>query len=162
MVNGPFTEAHDKSHEPAPSVFVALNGIVRCRHAVKCQIIYPEGLTVIQAQWKINGTFHTVANKFPVGFGDYKVDFPVYAQQGYEGVGIEVIGVVVTGGYDVNNIQQFRLNDQFTNPHVRFDGALVLFCKGIREVGIEQNAYPFPLNEKTTLTKPPDIELILT
>src|SRR5436190_18333691 len=41
-----------------------------------------------------------------------------------------------------------------------FIGSCVFFCKRIREVGIDQYPFPLPLQQKTTLSQPPQMKML--
>ena len=80
------------------------------------------------------------------------------AGDGEERGGVEVVGVEVAGGGEVDHVEEVRGDDAFAEAHVRFGGGGVFFSEGVGEVGVEEEIVALPLEEKAALAEPPDAE----
>ena len=81
------------------------------------------------------------------------------AQQRDERVGVEMIGVIVAGGDDVDEVEPRGIDDARGHAHVRLVGVRVLRRQRIRQIRVEQQMTPAPLHQEAALPQPPQSEV---
>ncbi len=82
----------------------------------------------------------------------------VDAGQRAQRVGVEVVGVRVRGGHDVDEAEPGRVDDELGHAHVRLVGVRVLARQRVGEVRVEQQVPPLPGHEEAALAQPPEVE----
>ena len=73
----------------------------------------------------------------------------------------EVVGVVVSGGDEVDEVEPLGGHHARRHAHVQLVGGGVFLGERVGEVGIEQEVAALPLDEKAALSQPPEPEAVV-
>ncbi len=71
-----------------------------------------------------------------------------------------MIGVVVARSHHIDEVEPFRGDDALRHADVRLVCRSVFMGEGIGEIGIEEQVVALPLDEKTALPQPPDVQVV--
>ena len=132
MVNGPWTKLDDVAKVPAAAFIVFVEGLVRRRDAGEFKIGQGSRFSSVQAQELLCGDPQAISCELPVGFGDHQPQRWIDAKQRFQRLGIEMVGVVMARGDDIDKIQSFRRDYARGHPHVGFIGLRVFGRERIR------------------------------
>ena len=80
------------------------------------------------------------------------------ARERAQRVGVEVVGVRVRGGHDVDEAEPRRVDHPLGHAHVRLVGAGVLAGQRVRQVRVEQQVAAVVGDQEAALAEPPEVE----
>ena len=115
-----------------------------------------QGSTVIQRRQTRLLNAQTFGRETGVRRGHYHRQPRVCPQQRHEGLGVQMVGVIMTGGHHVDEVQPLRSYDPPGHADVRFVGRGVLLRQRVGEVGVQQQVAPLPCQQEPALPEPPD------
>src|SRR5690606_15571565 len=125
------------------------------------ELTHRQGRPVIHTQWKSGTATCSRGNKIPVGLRDNEGNARVVAKDRNQRLGVKMVRVVVAGGNDGDSLKQFGIHNPFTHSDMRLVSVRIFLRKGIRQVRIDKNALPLPLQEKAALSQPPQVKITL-
>jgi len=158
VVNRPAVDFGDEAHEVMAAFRVGREFVVGGGKAVEADAGVLEALAVVEAERFGRGGFHPPGDEAAIGFGDGERGRGVGGEERLQGLAVEVVGVVVAGGDEIDPGETARLEDALGDAFVRLVGAGVFVGQRIREVGVEENASPAAGHEEAALPEPPGVE----
>src|SRR5438552_13990497 len=72
-----------------------------------------------------------------------------------------MVGVVVTRGDDINEVQARRIDHALCHAHMRLIGGRVFLRQRVGQVRIEQQVLALKLHQKSTLAQPPKTQIVV-
>ena len=126
---------------------------------VKAECAHLSVVSVVQAHRPGRVAFQPIGYECPVGLGYYELKVRVRRPQGAERLAVQMIGVVVTGGHNVDEVE--ALPGATTRSVMRMWGlsvAAYFLREGIGEVGIEEEEASLPFEEEAALAEPPEVQ----
>lgn len=114
---------------------------------------------VVEANDTGVGETGTFLDRGSIRFGTDHDPDGVGSGQGAEGVGIEVVGMVVAGGDDADEAETSGVDDTFGDADVGLVGIGVFTGEGIGEIGVDEEEPALVMEEIPGLTEPPEVRL---
>ena len=104
--------------------------------------------------------FEALGGKPAVGRGDEQFHLGIGLHESEQRFAVEMVGMIVARGGDVDEVKPLRFDHQLGHPRVRLVGGGVFAGERVGQVGVEQEVFPTPLGKKTALAKPPEVERV--
>src|SRR6185295_3470580 len=102
----------------------------------------------------------TIRHESAVRLGNHQLHSRIRLHQRYERLLVEVVRVIVARGHHIDEVEALRHNDAFSHAHVRPVGGGVFVRERIREVWIEEQMVSLPLEKKSALPEPPEMNVV--
>jgi hypothetical protein len=157
MVHGP--ACNDVTQVNVTAGFIRFELLVGGGDGVDGERREADGCAGIEANGEFEDEVEPVGDELAVGFRDDQVEAWVGGEQGFQGVGIEMIGVVVARGDHLNEIERFGCHHPLGHLDVGLVGQRIFAGQRVREIGVEQQMLSLPLEQEPALAEPPEMEV---
>ena len=160
MINEPTAELDDVTQERVSAILISFQLLVRRRHGVNPEARRGRELPGIQTAGQLGDYFQPVNDELAIRLRNNQVHFRIRAQKGAQGLGIEMVRVIVARGDAIDKIQSLRRHHALGHAHVRLVSGRVFFRQRIGQIRIEEELLALPLQQKTALAEPPEVEML--
>ena len=132
VVNRFARHPHHKPEEPAATLRVPFHGVVRGRNSMDFHSAHDQGLPGIHLHQTARHLPETIQHQGPVRPGYHQFGGGIGSEKRAQGVSIQMVGVVVRTGDDIDPGQPFRRDHAFGEARMRFVGGGVFPGQRIR------------------------------
>ena len=146
MVDCPGAKLRDVAQKFVPTLFVLLQFVVRRGHTVNREAHDGHRFARLQTARKIAVHLQPLPYEITVCFRNDQHQVRIHAQQRAQCFRIQMVGVLVAGSDDIDEIEALRLDDSLGHANVRLVRVGVFVRKRIRKVRIQQQMAILPFN----------------
>ena len=160
MINKPAAKLGDVTQEPVAAIFILLRPLVGRRHGVDFERSDRCELAGIEAPRQLGDSFQPVNDELAVRLCNDQFHLRIHAEQGNQRLGIEMVGVIMARGDNVNEVQPIRRDHRLGHPHMRLVRVRILLRQRIGQVRVEHQMSALPVQQKSALAEPPEMEML--
>ena len=137
---------------------VVLDLLMRGGHGGEREAARADGVPVIEPERPLARDARALGDELAVRLRGDDLDVRPRRHERPQRVRVEVVGVGVRRGDDVDEAQPFGLDDQLGHPLVRLVGVRVLARQRVREIRVQQQVPALPGDQEPGLADPPQVE----